>query len=519
MKRNAVAWAALVVSTAALLSSQTLYRPLPAQPAVPAEGQKTAKALSDAFGAVADFVKPSVVQVSVERKATGRLNIPGRRTPNPSPRGIEPKDLEDMLRRFFGPDFQPEPQQFGPRTEGTGSGFVYDSKGHILTNNHVVDGAQKITVTFHDGIEVEAKVVGTDPGTDVAVIQVDQTSYRPMLKGNSEKVRVGEWVLAIGSPFQLSQTVTAGIVSATERNPGINEYEAFIQTDASINPGNSGGPLVDMNGRVIGINSAIMTGNRSLAGVGSNAGIGFAIPMDLASKIADKLIKDGKVNRARLGIQLQALTPALASKLGLDAHTHGILVTDVVAGSPADKAGLKEGDIIVGFNGAPVFNGPSLKNLVATSDAGHSYTLTFVRDGKEHRIAVVPAAEQDVRFAFERPKQPEGSDSNHGQAPKAEANDFGLAVQPLTPDLATQFGYHKGTEGLVITAVKDGSPAEAAGLEVGNLITKFIKDKKLQPAKSVAEFHDLAKDSTDLALYVQSSSDGPGAFVALKKEK
>jgi serine protease Do len=271
-----------------------------------------------------------------------------------------------------------------------------------------------------------------------------------------------------------------------------------------------------MNGRVIGINSAIMTGNRSLAGIGSNAGIGFAIPMDLAAKTADKLIKDGKVNRARLGIQLQPLSPALAKKLGLDTHTRGILVTDVVAGSPAEKAGLKSGDVITKFNGASVYNGPSLKNLVATSDAGHSYTLTFLRDGTEHRIAVVPANENDVHFAFERPKAPERAESDSSQEAKAASNDFGLAVQALTPDLAKQFGYGKGIEGLVITAVKEGSPAEAAGLEVGNLITKVIKDKKLQPAKSVSEFQDMAKQSSDLAVEVQSP-DGPGVFVVLKK--
>src|SRR5512135_752770 len=287
MKRNAVAWVALVVSTAALVSSRGLTHRLSAAPAVPAESQKAARALSDAFIGVAEFVKPSVVQISVELKG-GVIRIPGRGRgmpfPGPDgPRGQTPKDLEEMLKqfkRFFGPDFDFEKEQFGPKAQGIGSGFVYDDKGHILTNNHVVEGAGKITVTFSDGVEARATVVGTDPQSDVAVIKVENTNYRPLPKGSSSKLRVGELVMAIGSPFGLSQTVTKGIISATERNDvGINEYESFLQTDAAINPGNSGGPLVDLEGRVVGVNSAIVTGGRG------NDGVGFAIPIDLAANV------------------------------------------------------------------------------------------------------------------------------------------------------------------------------------------------------------------------------------------
>src|SRR4051812_21781030 len=354
MKRNAVAWGALVVSPAALVSSRGLTRPMPAAPSLPAESQKAANALSDAYVAVADFVKPSVVQISVARKDKGTIRIPGRgRMPFPGPGGnLEPKDFEEMLKRFFGPDGRPEKQQFGPAAEGTGSGFVFDDRGHILTNNHVVESAEKITVTFNDGVEASATVVGTDPQSDVAVIKVDNTSYRPLQRGVSSKLKVGELVMAVGSPFGLSQTVTTGIISATERNEfGINgpdSYESFLQTDAAINPGNSGGPLVDMSGRVIGINSAIVSGSRG------NDGVGFAIPIDLASNVADKLIKDGKVSRARIGIALEALAPAMAKQLGIDPQTKGVLVNDVVPGSPADKAGLKSGDVITEFNGAPI---------------------------------------------------------------------------------------------------------------------------------------------------------------------
>ena len=513
MKRNAIAWAALIVSTAALISSQAVTRTVPAAPEVPAEGQKAAQALSSAFEAVADFIKPSVVQISVRRKAGARNPSLGRRLPSPEPGNPQqemPKEFEDMLKRFFGPEARPEREQFGPRVEGTGSGFVFDDKGHILTNNHVVEDSDKVVVTFHDGTEANATVVGTDPASDVAVIKVENTEYRPVLKGVSKALRVGEWVMAVGSPFGLDQTVTAGIVSATERNEvGINDYESFIQTDASINPGNSGGPLVDMSGRVVGINSAIMTGSRS------NAGVGFAIPMDMASALAEKLIRDGKVSRARLGVVLGLLTPALAEKLGADAKTHGTIVSEVVPGSPAAKAGLEQGDIIIAFDGNPVLGRASLRNLVAASDVGKSYNLGLVRDGKDQTITVVPAGEDEVVFEGLQPRRSESSPSKP-EAPKAEFEDFGLAVQAISPDLAAQLGHAKDAKGLVVTSVEEGSPAEAAGLEEGELITKVIRDKAIQSVQGLDEFKELVGKSKVLGLFVQAA-DAPGRFVTLSR--
>jgi len=331
MKRNAVSWAALAVATAALVSSRGLTRPMPAAPSLPAESQKAANALSDAFVAVAEFVKPSVVQISVERKGKSTIRIPGgNRNPFQGPgrgNGNEvPKDFEEMLKKFFGPEFRPEREQFGPAAEGTGSGFVYDDRGHVLTNNHVVEGSSKITVTFNDGVEASATVVGTDPKSDVAVIKVDNTSYRPLQRGTSGKLKVGEMVMAVGSPFGLSQTVTTGIISATERNEfsinGPDSYESFLQTDAAINPGNSGGPLVDMSGRVIGINSAIVSGSRG------NDGVGFAIPVAIARQVADSLIGSGKVVRGYLGLAPADLTPAVELQYGQKA---GAFVQDVGA--------------------------------------------------------------------------------------------------------------------------------------------------------------------------------------------
>jgi len=521
MKRNAVAWTALIVSVAALVSSRGLSRPIPAAPSVPAESQKVARALSEAFEAVADFVKPSVVQISVQRKAGSGLRIfpgpGGRRMPFPGPDGspLNPKDFKDfeeMLKRFFGPDFKNEKEQFGGHlAEGTGSGFVFDEKGHILTNNHVVDGAGKITVTFQDGIEASATVVGTDKDTDVAVIKVDNTSYRPLPRGSSGKLRVGDLVMAVGSPFGLSQTVTTGIISATERNDvQINSYESFLQTDAAINPGNSGGPLVNMVGQVVGINSAIVTGSRG------NDGVGFAIPIDMAANVADKLIKDGRVSRARIGIALGPLTPAMAKQFGIDPKTKGVLCNEVLPGSPAEKAGLKAGDVLTSFNGQPVVNVPAFRLNVAASDIGRSYKLTYLRNGEERTISIVPAPSDKV--VFEQEKESPAEPETRSEPAKTSISDFGLEVQPLTSELARSLGMSTDLQGLLISSVKEGSPAEAAGLEEGQVITKVVTDRKIQPVKTVKEFQDLAGKTDELAVYVQSPK-GPSRFVTLSKKK
>jgi len=518
MKRNAVAWAALVVSAAALVSSRGFTRAVPAAHEIPAESQKTAQALSEAFGTVADFVRPSVVQISVERKATagplgrgGRMPFPG--LPEGPHGNIDPKDFEEMFKRFFGPDGRPEKQQFGRGAEGTGSGFVYDDKGHILTNNHVVAGSGKLTVTFHDGIEAPATIVGTDPESDVAVIKVDSSGYRPLPRGSSGKLRVGELIMAVGSPFGLSQSVTTGIISATERNVvGINKYESFLQTDAAINPGNSGGPMVDMEGRVVGINSAIVTGSRG------NDGVGFAIPIDMADTIAGKLIKDGKVSYARVGIKLGVLTPALAKQFGLEPNTKGVVADEVLPGSPADKAGLKAGDVITSFDGKPVLSVPTFRLRVAASDVGKAFNVTYFRAGKEQTTTVTPAAATQVLFAQEQEGEGEGApESARVEPPKAEIKDFGFEVQVLTPELAGQFGLAKDAKGLLISSVKEGSPAEAAGLEEGFVITKVVQNALPVPVPELKAFQDLVGNSDVLTFHVQSKEGS--RFVTLSKPK
>jgi serine protease Do len=414
-----------------------------------------------------------------------------------------------MLRKFFGPEGNPEKEQFGFRNQGVGSGFVYDNRGHILTNNHVVENAEKITVAFYDGVEAPAKVVGTDKQTDVAVIKVDNTSYPALPKGDSAKLKVGELVMAVGSPFELSQSVTTGIISALERNAvGINEYESFIQTDAPINRGNSGGPLVNMNGEVIGINSAIVSGSTG------NDGIGFAIPMKLANSVAEMLIKDGKVHYARIGIALAPLTPALARQLGMDENTKGVLVGDVVPGSPADKAGLKQGDVITSFAGEKVQDRSSFRLKVATSEVSKTYEIGYVRDGQKRSASIVPAPADKVVFEIEQGEAKERS-SEKAEPAKTAISAFGLEVQSLTAELAKPLGLPTGLKGVVVSSVKEGSPAAEAGIQEGDVITKVVRSRRIQPLTSVQEFQDLASKADELALYVQSGK--LGRFVTLSK--
>ncbi|WP_165073542.1 trypsin-like peptidase domain-containing protein [Paludisphaera rhizosphaerae] len=523
MKRNPVAWAALVVSSAALVSSTGVLRPMPAAPKVAPESQKVAEALSQAYEAVAEFVKPSAVQISVKKSSAGpnvrNFQFPFPGGPN-GPRGRNPqgqpdmKDFEEMLRKFFGPDGLPERNQFGGPTPGTGvgSGFVYDDKGHILTNNHVVEGADKIVVTFHDGIEVPATVVGRDEKSDVAVIKVETSNYPALPRGDSGKLKVGDLVMAVGSPFELSQTFTTGIISATDRNNvRINDYESFLQTDAAINPGNSGGPLVNMAGEVIGVNSAIVTGGRG------NDGIGFAIPIDMAANVADQLIKSGKVSRSRIGVQMEPLTPVLAKQLGLEDGVKGILVSLVADGSPAEKAGLKQGDVIVSFGGEKLDGSlPVFRLKVAASAVGKGVDIDYYREGQRKTTTIVPVAEDKVVFDIEQNAQKEGRESEKKEPASTAVADFGLEVQPLTAELAESLGLPKDQKGLLVAAVKENSTAEAEGIQEGDVITKVLRDKRVQPIGDVRAFQDLASKSEVLSFYVHSAKSG-SRFVSLTK--
>src|ERR671918_1430801 len=319
------------------------------------------------FISLAKRMRPIVVNISTTQMSEAR----GPQEFG-SPFGEE-DPFNDFWRRFFGGPVPRGPQ----RQRSLGSGFIIDSDGSILTNNHVVENAQKIVVKLSDEQEYEAKVVGRDPKTDIAVIKINtKTGLTAVNFGDSDRLEVGEWVMAIGNPFGLDSTVTSGIVSAKDRQIGAGPYDHFIQTDASINPGNSGGPLINLRGEVVGINTAIFSRT------GGNLGIGFAIPIDLAKEILPELIEKGKVTRGWLGVSIQRLTPELAESLNLD-KTRGALVADVAEGSPADQAGIRVGDVIVEYNDKPIQDANELPIIVARTDVGQSVKITVLRENKQ----------------------------------------------------------------------------------------------------------------------------------------
>jgi len=463
-------------------------------------GVENLRQTGKAFASVARAVSPSVVNIQVERKAStpaiGQLQIPFGEG---SPFG------DDFFKRFFGDDFPgiPKPQNKMPeipqQSIGQGSGFVFKSKNgllsdktYIMTNNHVVEHAEKIRVKFKDGREFEAKVTGRDPLSDVAVIEIKTGKLPPLPLGDSSKIEVGEWVLAIGNPFGLSHTLTVGVVSAKGRTAlGINDYEDFIQTDAAINPGNSGGPLVNLNGEAVGMNTAIFS--RS----GGYMGVGFAIPINLARNIAQQLIEHGEVTRGFLGIIIQPLTPELAKSFGLD-QTRGILVSQVNEDSPAEKAGLKVGDVITSYQGKPVTDVGDFRNRVSLTPPGTEALLTINREGKQKTLTVTIGKLSKDKLAAAGPAQ--------------TAGELGLTVQTLTPQLAEQFDLKPG-EGVVVTQVESGSIAALAGIRTGTVIIEV--DRK--PVKNAAEFKRIVKQSSaDKNVLLLIRNGNAQSYVVLK---
>ncbi len=408
-----------------------------------------------AFAAVVKKASPAVVYIGVEKTVKGNAMVPS------------PFDFfnDPFFERFFGPQFRHPPvqprQQPRRRQQAAGSGFIISSDGYILTNNHVVADGEKIVVRLADEREFKAKIVGTDPQSDVALIKIDGKDLPTLPLGDSDKLQVGEWVIAIGSPFELSQTVTVGVVSAKGRNRiGINDYENFIQTDAAINPGNSGGPLLNIHGEAIGINTAIFS--RS----GGYMGIGFAIPINMAKSIEKQLQEHGKVTRGWLGVVIQDINDDLAKSFGLKS-ARGVLIAEVTDGSPADKAGLHQGDVILRLNGRELDDVADLRNRIALTAPGTEVSLDIVRDGKEQTIKVTIG------------EQPSDFSKFAGQAGGSGAGalaKLGLTLQDLTPELADQLGYKDG-QGVLIADVEPDSPAERVGLRSGQLIEEVNKQR------------------------------------------
>jgi serine protease Do len=451
----------------------------PAQPtAVAAPAVPDTPMVPASFSELAEKVRPGVVNIQVIKKVKnvgmGIPNFPG------SPFGD-----------FFGPFSGGNPPGGEQKQQGVGSGFVMSQDGYILTNNHVVDGADQIKVKLTSGKEYDGKVVGRDPKTDLAVVKINgPTDLHPLALGNSDDLRVGSWVVAVGSPFGLEQTVTAGIVSAKGRVIGSGPYDNFIQTDASINPGNSGGPLINMKGEVIGVNTAI---------IASGQGIGFAIPINMAKEVVPQLEAKGHVTRGWLGVSIQEMTPELAKSLGLK-EKKGALVAEVVKGSPAEKAGIEQGDVIMEFNGKEIGDSTELPRIVAATPMGKEVTVKVTRDGKmmDRQVKVGEIEEKGVEVS---------------RAPAAQKS-MGISVQNVTPEIAKALGLKKET-GVVVARVEPGSPAADAGIQRGDVIQE-VNRKPVKDVEDFAQKVEKAKGQESVLLFIQRGQSNLFAAVTPK---
>jgi serine protease Do len=418
--------------------------------AAPAKTASLLEQMSSAFTELAEKAKPATVSIKCIITA-GQQEY------------ANPFDMfgDDFMKRFLGPQFhQQQPQQ---QTSG-GSGFLISSDGYIVTNNHVIKDATQITVTLNDGIEYEAVVKGSDPRTDLAVIKIEEKNLPCLPFGDSDALKVGEWVVAAGNPFGLEGTITKGIVSAKGRQDlGIAPYEDFIQTDAAINPGNSGGPLLNVRGEVIGVNTAIFS--RS----GGYMGIGLAIPSKMVQPVIDQILEKGSVKRAYLGIILQSIDKELSDALGLD-KTEGILISDIVKESPAAKAGLQQGDIIVQYNDKPVKNVNKFRNEIGMMAPDSKVQIKILRNRKPQTLTVCLGSQTE------------------GAVMSAEVTQkLGIELENLSPEMTSKLGYTSDVSGVVISKVKPGSPAAMAGLRPTFLITGVAIDNVTKPIKGTGD--------------------------------
>jgi len=412
------------------------------------------------FAKVAEAIKPAVVNINTVFKSGGGMGSGPGRTP------FEEFFGEEFFRRFFGdaPDRMPQ--------RSLGSGVIVDPSGVMLTNAHVVEKASDIEVVTLDGSKHKAKVIGLDKKTDLAVLRLDdgKNTFRYARLGDSERMQVGDWVIAVGSPFGLQSTVTAGIISAKARQIGQGPFDDFLQTDAAINPGNSGGPLVNMAGEVIGINTAIVAGG---------SGIGFAIPINMAKKIYTELVAKGKVTRGWLGVSIQPLTAELAKSFGAK-DTKGVLISDVVPDSPASKTGLKSGDVLLEFNGKKMEAPADLQRAVGLASPNQDAKVKVLRDQGERTI--------DIKIGEAPEERAEGGRGPGSGGPRGKSQ-LGLDVRPVTPEMARQLNL-PSPEGVVVARIEDGSAAGEAGVQRGDVIREINR----QRVRTMADFERLTKD-------------------------
>lgn len=435
---------------------------------------------SNIFVEIAKQKNPAVVHISTIVKAGPPHSL---RKFREKPFGPREDPFKDFFEKFFGP------QRKTPR-RSLGTGFIIDKAGYVFTNNHVISQADEIKVSLQNGDEFSARVIGTDPKTDIALIKIDSEKDFPTIEfGDSDALQVGEWVMAIGNPFGLSHTVTVGVVSAKGRSLGSGPYDDYIQTDASINPGNSGGPLINTKGEVIGISSAIYAGR-----TGGNIGIGFAIPINLAKSILEDLKTEGSVTRGHLGVMIQKITPELAKSFNL-LENQGALVGDVMEGSPAEKGGIQRGDVIIKFDGKAILKMAELPTVVAHTRPGKQVEVVVIRDGKEKVIKTT-------------------LDKLEDRTAEASVNveKFGLHVQNITPELLESLDLDS-KEGVLVSDVLFDSPASTAGIKRGDIITEVNREK----VHNLTDFRDrmgkVAKKSTILFLIKRGGST---VYVAMK---
>jgi len=458
---------------------------------------KTSDAASSsvAKGAEVPIMVPGNFTDLAEKVRDGVVNIQTTKTMQGGGRVFRhffggPFGKQNPFEDFFGPGPGGEGPSEGFQQKSLGSGFIIDREGYIVTNNHVVENADEIKVKLANGKEFEAKVVGRDSKTDLALIKIKGSSdLQPLAMGNSDDLKVGSWVVAVGSPFGLEQTVTAGIVSAKGRTIGAGPYDNFIQTDASINPGNSGGPLINTRGEVIGINTAI---------IASGQGIGFAIPVNMAKTVVPQLKDKGKVTRGWLGVSIQEVTPQLAQSFNIK-DKQGALVAEVFKDSPAEKAGIEQGDVIVEFDGKQIKKSKDLPQVVAATPIGKSVSIKVSRNGT--------IVSKDLKVA-------EMDDKTTEIAKAPTGKKLGIGVQNITPDIAQSLGL-KDTTGVVVTQVEPGSPAENAGIRQGDVIREADR-KPVKDVRSLVEQIGKKKDNESVLLLVQRGGNRMYAAVTPK---
>ena len=498
---GSLALAGMLAGAASVSADRVLNKPLDNVPPQAMEAIESANDLSIAFRTVANQLLPSVV--AIENRPAVVSNTKMRMMPSADNWGyqnpFEGTPLEDMFRgyQFRQNPMGPEGGAPLPRS-GIGSGVIIDPSGIVLTNNHVVAGDGEITVRTQDGRKFVASNVWTDPKSDLAVVKIDDARDLVAASlGDSDRTQIGDWVIALGQPFGLESTVTAGIISAKHRGIGITDRENFLQTDAAINPGNSGGPLVNLRGEVVGINTAIHS--RS----GGNNGIGFAIPSNLARWVSDQLVETGTVKRAYLGVGIQPVTSELADALAT-APRGGVVVTDVFPGTPAAEAGLKSGDVIVRFGGKPTTTPQALQLAVERTPVGEQLSVEIIRGGTPLKLTYV-GTEQPEQF---------GPVAQRRTVAPGKMEQLGIEVSPLNSGVAEKLGVDVD-QGVVVTSVLRGSPASAAGLAPGMVIVEVAR----QPVSSVAEFENAVRagkqQSDDGILLLVRTANG-SRFVVIK---